>query len=189
MAGIIADGDVNVTGGVLGYGSMIAGGDLTIKASSWLRVATDLGVVVTGNRVIINPATEPEPGFPGEPVSTDYPLFRDSIQDESGGDWTLYNDWLDHDQPVRDGVISSLGSTSTGDDPTFLWNALCTEIGVTLPAPDFVGTHGWPSGPATVEQYVRLKEFLQTQASGFNDGAGDETWLDLDLRQQDAAGR
>jgi hypothetical protein len=187
MAGIVADGDVNVTGGVLGYGSMIAGGDLTIKASSGLRVAPDLGVVVKGNRVIINPATEPEPGFPGEPVPFDYNVYRDAIQDQSDGDWTLYNAWLEHDQPTRDSVIASLGSTSTGSDPTVLWNTLCDEIGETFPAPDF-SAYGW-QGPATVDQYMRLKEFLQTRASGYNDGDGDPSWLQLNQRQEDSAGR
>ena len=189
MAGIIADGDVNVTGGVLGYGSMLAGGDLTIKAASGLRVAPDLGVVVKGNRVIVNPATEPEPEQPGEQIKVDYPVFRDAITDEAGGDWTDYNGWLTHNQPTRNEMVADLGIISTGEDPTVLWNAVCDEIGETLPAPDFVGTHGWPSGPATVEQYVRLKEFAQTQASGYNGGAGDETWLDLNQRQDDAAGR
>lgn len=188
MAAIIASGDVNVTGGVLGYGSMLADGTLTIKASSGLRAAPDLGVVVKGRRIIINPATEPEPGFPGEPVDADYPVFQTAIQSNTGGDWSAYNQWLEHDQTQRDTLLESLRLESTGSTAAALWNTLCTQINTTLPPPDFT-SFGWPSGPITVDQYVRMKEFLQTRTAGYNNGNGDQSWLNLAQRQDDAKGR
>ncbi len=188
MGAIIAGGDVNVTGGVLGYGSMVAGGELTIKASSGLRTAPELGVVVKGQRIIVNPASEPEPALPGEPVNMDVPVFREAIVAESGGNWSNYNGWLDHDKPTRDSILDSLKDQSTGSTADVLWTALNSQIGGGGPTPDFA-SFGWPGGPVTVEQYVRLKEFYQTRASGYNDGDGDDSWLSLNSRESDAVGR
>lgn len=188
MAAIVASGDVNVTGGVVGYGSMIAGGTLTIKASSGLRIAPELGVVVKGKQIVVNPATEPEPALPGEPVDADYPIFRDAIQQDTGGDWSGYNAWLDNDEATRTTLITSLRTQGTGSDASTLWATLCTQIESTLPLPN-LSSYGWSPGAITVGQYVRLKEFLQTRASGYNGGAGDDTWLDPGKRTEDVSGR
>jgi len=188
MGALVATGDLNVTGGVLGYGSMIAGGDLTIKASSGLRTAPGLGVVVKGQNVIVNPSTEPEPGLPGEPINVDYPIFRDAIQAESGGNWSQYDNWLDHQLDTRNAVINSLGSTSAGATAASLWGTLNTEIGDGGPFPA-ADLSGWPVGNITINQYVRLKEFYQTVSTGYNGGDGDIRWLDLNDRIEDADSR
>jgi hypothetical protein len=189
MGALIADGDLNVTGGVLGYGSMIAGGDLTIKASSGLRTAPGLGVVVKAENIIINAATEPEPALPGEEIDIDHTVFREAIQAESGGDWTQYNNWLDHQAGTRDSIVQSLGGQSAGAaaaSPGTLWGTFNTEIkgGGAMPA-----LSGWPPGQLTIEHYIRLKEFYQTVSTGYNGGDGDPRWLDLSDRQDDVEGR
>lgn len=188
MGALSAGGDIDVVGGVLGYGSMLAGGDLNIKASSGLRSAPGLGVVVKGQRIIVNPATEPEPGLPGEPTDLDIPVYRTSITTESGGDWSQYNNWLTHDLPTRTTIVDSLSTTQTGLSATSVWNTFTTEIGGGGTLPDLTSL-GWSTGNLTVDQYVRLREFYQTVSTGYNDGDGDVTWLDLSIRQGDAKGR
>jgi hypothetical protein len=190
MGALKASGDIDVTGGVLGYGSMISGGQLTIKASSGLRTAPALGVVVKGNRIVVNPATEPEPTLPGEPVDSDFPIYRDAIQAESGGDWSSYDGWLEHDRPARESIVTSLGSTSTGLSASSVWSTLNAEVGGggSFPGAQLTA-NGWPSGNLTVDQYARLKEYYQTVATGYNDGAGIPEWLNLSLKQEDVNGR
>lgn len=181
MGVITTTGDFDVKGGVLGYGSMLADGNVTVKASSGLRTAPGLGVIVKGQNIVINPATEPEPALPGEPINTDHPVLSSAIS----GDWADYNDWLNFDAATRNARISDLKGRSAGSDATTLWGQFNTQIGGggTLPA-----LTGWPS-TLTVEHYVRLKEFYQTRATGYNAGLGDETWLDLSARQVDAEKR
>lgn len=186
MAAIQAGGDVDVTGGVLGFGSMIAGGDLTIKASSGLRSAPGLGVAVKGNNVIINPATEPEPAIPGEPVDADFVVFRDAVAADTGGDWSFYNSWLDHDKSARELRVQNLKLETSGISAATAWSTFGVQIGGggTMPA-----LSGWPGGNLTIANYMRLKEFYQTKASGYEDGAGDVNWLDLNQRELDIEGR
>lgn len=190
MGALVANGNLNVTGGVLGYGSMIAGGELTIKASSGLRTAPGLGVVVKGNDVIVNPATEPEPSLPGEPLNVDYPVFREAVNSESGGDWTAYDAWLEHEAPVRDTIVQNLGNESVGASASALWSTFNTEIGGGGPYPAAeLSSNSWPSGNITVEQYVRLKTFYQTKASLYNNGDGQLEWLDFGQKQDGAKNR
>lgn len=190
MAAIVAGGDINVTGGYIGYGSLVAGGDLTIKASAGLSAAPGLGVLVKGQNVIINPATEPEPALPGATVNADYPVFRDSINVDSGGDWTNYNDWLSHDDSVRDGMLASLSTTSTGTSASTAWSNFEAQIGDGGPYPSgLLSANGWATGNLTVDQYVRLKTYYQTVSFGYDDGNGDPTWLDLGTRQEDSKDR
>lgn len=186
MSAIMADGDINVTGGYVGYGSLIGGGDVTIKASSGLSAAPGLGVLVKGRNVIINPATEPEPALPGAAVDADYPIFRDAVNADCGGDWTNYNNWLDHTADVRDTMLGSLGTRSSGVSAATAWASFDSQIGDggTMPA-----LPGWPSGNITIDQYVRLKTFYQTKSYGYDNGNGDPTWLQLSTRQDDAQGR
>lgn len=186
MGAIITSGNFNVLGGILGYGSILAGGDLNIKASSGLRTAPGLGVVLKGQRILIEAATEPEPALPGEPVSTDYPVFRDAINAATGGDWSNYNNWLSHQQATREAAIDSVRGQSVGASASSIWASLNAEIGAGLPMP---ALSGWPSANITLDQYIRLKEFYQTVATGYNDGEGDIRWLDLSDRQEDAASR
>lgn len=186
MSAIMADGDINVTGGYVGYGSLIAGGDVTLKASSGLSVAPGLGVLVKGRNVIINPATEPEPALPGANVDADYSVFRDAVNADCGGDWTSYNQWLDHTADTRDGMLNSLGTRSSGLTASAAWASFDAQIGDggAMPA-----LPGWPGGNITIDQYVRLKTFYQTKSYGYDDGNGDPTWLQLTTRQDDAKGR
>lgn len=181
MGVITSTGNFDVQGGVLGYGSMLADGDVTIKASSGLRTAPGLGVIVKGQNIVINPATEPEPALPGEPVNTDHPVLSSAI----GSDWSDYNDWLDFDASTRNTRVADLKSRSAGATASTMWSQFDAQIGNggTLPT-----LSGWP-GTMTVEHYVRLKEFYQTVATGYNGGDGDATWLDMSARQVDAEKR
>ena len=188
MASIEANGDVNVTGGLLGYGSIIAGGDVTIKASSGLRAAPDLGVLVKGNNIIINAATEPEPALPGEPINVDYAIYRSAIVAESGGDWTQYNNWLDHDAATRGPIITNLKTQSSGATASSHWATFNAEIGGGGPYPASL-LSSWPGGNINLGQYMRLKEYYQTVATGYNDGDGDVTLLNLSSREDDVSGR
>ena len=116
---------------------------------------------------------------------TDYPIFRQGIEN-AGGNWSDYEDWLNHQPSQRDNLVTALSSQSSGNTLSTVWAALNSEIGAGLPEPTVTG---WPVGPISVEQYVRLKEYYQTVATGYNDGDGDPRWLDLNDRQADAAGR
>lgn len=190
MAAIVANGDINVTGGYIGYGSLIAGGNLTIKASSGLSAAPGLGVLVKGNNIIINPATEPEPALPGAVVDTDYAVFRDAVNADSGGDWTNYNNWLSHTQTTRDNMISSLRGRSTGISASTAWSNFDSQIGDGGSFPSgLLSSNGWSSGNLSVDQYVRLKTYYQTLAYGYNDGDGDPSWLNLSEHVEDSADR
>lgn len=186
MAALEAGGNVDIPGGVLGYGSMIAGGDMTLKASSGLRAAPELGVVVKARSLTINPATEPEPGLPGEPVSLDYPTFREAITNFAGGDWTPFDNWLSDTAASRNTLVQNMRTTRLALPASSYWSQLNTELHASFPMPTLVGDWG---GNATIEQYVRLKEFIQTLSSGYNHGLGDDTWLDMAQHQDDAAAR
>ena len=195
MGAIVANGNLNVTGGVLGYGSMIAGGDLHIKASSGLVTAPGLGVVVKGQKVIVYPSDEPEPNLPGAETNSDYPVLQNVIQQEAGSDWSEYEAWASHEAPTRQTIVTNLKTqtiTAAGyTSPQAVWDKLKLEI----PSSDTASTvpseaGSWPA-PFTLEKYVRLKEFYQTQATGYivNGDLGDKTWLDLSLRDGDVDGR
>ncbi len=186
MAGLEASQSISVPGGFLGYGSVIAGGDVTLKASSGLRAAPDLGVVVKARSLTINPATEPEPTLPGEPVSIDYPTFREGISTYAGGDWSPFETWLTDTSAHRSAITANLKTTRLGSPASTYWNQLNTELATSIPFPTLVGD--W-SGNLTLEQYVRLKEFIQTKAAGYHNGEGDLTWLDMSQRIGESAAR
>jgi len=182
-----AGGNIDVPGGAIGYGSMIAGGDMTLKASAGLRAAPELGVLVKARSLVINPPTEPEPHLPGEPVKIDYPIFREAINSFAGSDWSAFDSWLTQNSPQRQTTVSAFRDTTLSGSAATYWNQLNTELGTsyTMPA---LGA-GWSGGSISVEQYARLKEFIQTLASGYNHGQGDPTWLDMAAHQSDAAAR
>lgn len=186
MAALQAGGTVDIPGGVIGYGSLVAGGDMTLKASHGLRTAPELGVLVKARNLTINPASEPEPHLPGEPVKIDYPVFREAINSFAGSDWSSFDSWLSQTSPQRQTTVQGFRGTSLSGDASTYWNQLNTELGTSFALPSLPG--GW-GGNINVEQYVRLKEFIQTLASGYNQGQGDATWLDLSQHQHDAAAR
>lgn len=186
MAGLVATGDVDIPGGALGYGSMMAGGDMTLKASSGLRAAPQLGVVVKARNLTINPATEAEPALPGEPVSMDYPVFQEAITGFAAGDWTQFDNWLTQTTAQRVATTRNMKVTPLSSSASTLWSQLNTELSTSFPVPTF--GPGW-SGPVTIEQYIRLKEYIQTLASNYNHGLGDPTWIDMTKHQVDAETR
>lgn len=186
MSAVVAGGDIDIPGGVIGYGSMIAGGDMTLKASSGLRTAPQLGVVVKARRLTVNPATEAEPQLPGEPVSTDYPIFQEAITSFAGGDWTQFDNWLTETAAARLTTTQTLKATTLTLNASTVWSQLNTELGTSFPLPTL--PPGW-GGSLTLEQYIRLKEFAQTLASGYNHGQGDATWLDMTQHSVDAEAR
>ena len=187
MAGMVAGGDIDIPGGVIGYGSMMAGGDMTLKASSGLRAAPQLGVVVKARNLTINPATEAEPTIPGEPVTMDYPVFQEAITGFASGDWSQFDSWLTQTTSQRTSTTRNFKTTPLTTSASTLWTQLNTELNSSFPQPDF-SANGW-SGPVTIEQYVRMKEYLQTLASHYNNGAGDPTWIDMNQHQVDAETR
>lgn len=190
MSAIKASGDINIVGGYIGYGSLVAGGDVTVKASSGLSAAPGLGVLVKGNNIIINAATEPEPALPGASVDVDYPIFRDAINADSGGNWTNYNSWLSHTKPTRENMIGSLRGRSSGVNASTAWSSFESQIGGGGPYPGgLITSNGWGSGNLSVDQYVRLKTYYQTVSFGYNNGNGDPTWLSLGQRVDDTEGR
>lgn len=186
MSAIVAGGDIDIPGGVIGYGSMMAAGDMTLKASSGLRTAPQLGVVVKARNLTINPATEAEPQLPGEPVSIDYPIFQQAISDFVGGDWTVFDNWLSDTQAQRVTTTQNFKATPLSSDVTTIWNQLNNELQTAYPLPPEVSA--W-SGPVTIEKYIRLKEFVQTRASMYNNGDGDVSWLDMNKHRADAETR
>lgn len=186
MAALVAAGDIDIPGGALGYGSMIAGGDMTVKASSGLRAAPQLGVVVKARNLTINPATEPEPLQPGEPVTMDYPVFKDAINTYANGDWAPFDNWLSHTGLERTTITQAMKTTPLSNSPTTYWNQLNTELHTSFAVPTW-GT-GW-SGITTIEQYVRMKEYIQTLAAGYNHGQGDPSWIDMNAHSVDAEAR
>jgi hypothetical protein len=181
MGAIVASGDIDIPGGVIGYGSMMAGGDMTLKASSGLRAAPQLGVTVKARSLTINPATEPEPQLPGEPVSIDYPIFQEAISGYAAGDWSQFDNWLTQNGAQRASITQAMKVTPLSQSASTLWGQLQTELNIsmTFPSPSWVG-------PVTIEQYIRLKEFAQTVASKYNNGAGDVSWLDMSKHRVDA---
>jgi hypothetical protein len=187
MAALEADGSVSIPGGVIGYGSMVAGGDMAVKASSGLRAAPELGVVVKARNLTIDPADQPEPHLPGEPVSMDYPVFQQAISSFAGSDWSQFDNWLSHSAATRGNLADQMKTISLSSPPATYWNQLNTELGTSYPMPALGA--GWGSGNATVEQYLRLKEFIQTLASGYNGGQGDLSWLDMNQHANDARAR
>lgn len=186
MAALVSGGDVAIPGGALGYGSMIAAGDMTVKASSGLRAAPQLGVVVKARNLTIEPATEPEPQLPGEPVSMDYPVFKDAINTFAGGNWNQFDNWLTQTGRQRADVTRDLKITQLSQSPTTYWNQLNTELGTSFAVP--VWGPGWGS-TTTIEQYVRMKEYIQTLAAGYDHGLGDPTWVDMTQHSADAEAR
>lgn len=186
MAALVADGNIDIPGGALGYGSMIAGGDMTVKASSGLRAAPQLGVVVKARNLTINPATEPEPQLPGEPVSMDYPIFKDAINTFAGGDWAPFDNWLTQTGVQRAAITRSLKVTQLSGSPETYWNQLNTELHTNFAVPSW--GPGW-TGTTTIEQYVRLKEYIQTLAAGYNHGRGDISWIDMSAHGGDSEAR
>ena len=186
MAALVADSDISIPGGAIGYGSMISGGDMTVKASSGLRAAPQLGVVVKARNLTINPATEPEPQLPGEPVSMDYPIFRDAINTFANGDWAPFDNWLTQTGAQRATMTQSLKTTPLSGSPSTYWNQLNTELHTNFDEPTW--GPGW-SGPTTIEQYVRMKEYIQTLAAGYNHGAGDISWIDMAAHGGDSEAR
>lgn len=186
MAALVANGNINIPGGALGYGSMIAGGDMTVKASSGLRAAPQLGVVVKARNLTINPATEPEPQLPGEPVSMDYPVFKDAINTYANGDWAPFDNWLTQTGAQRASITQAMKTTPLSNSPTTYWSQLNTELNTNFPVP--VWGAGWGS-TTTLEQYVRMKEYVQTLAAGYNNGQGDKTWIDMNAHAADAEAR
>ena len=186
MAALVAAGNIDIPGGAIGYGSMIAGGDMTVKASSGLRAAPQLGVVVKARNLIINPATEPEPQLPGEPVSMDYPVFKDAINTFAGGDWNAFDSWLTQTGAQRTTITQSLKTTHLSNSLDTYWNQLNTELNTNYPVP--IWGPGW-SNTTSIEQYVRMKEYLQTLAAGYNHGDGDPTWIDMTQHGGDAEAR
>ncbi|MCW5869453.1 MAG: hypothetical protein KIS61_19510, partial [Candidatus Eremiobacteraeota bacterium] len=186
MAALVANSDIDIPGGAIGYGSMISGGDMTVKASSGLRAAPQLGVVVKARNLTINPATEPEPQLPGEPVSMDYPIFKDAINTFAGGDWAPFDNWLTQTGAQRATITQSLKTTQLSSSPATYWNQLNTELHTNFPEP--VWGPGW-TGTTTIEQYVRLKEYIQTLAAGYNHGQGDASWIDMAAHGSDTEAR
>lgn len=186
MAALVADGSIDIPGGAIGFGSMIAGGDMTVKASSGLRAAPQLGVVVKARNLTINPATEPEPQIPGEPVTMDYPVFKDAINSFAGGDWTQFDSWLSQTASQRSAITRNLKTTALSSSPTTYWNQLNTELHTHFSEP--VWGPGW-TGTATLEQYVRMKEYLQTLAARYNNGLGEPSWIDMSAHVNDSEAR
>ena len=186
MAALVAANNIEIPGGAIGYGSMISGGDMTVKASSGLRAAPQLGVVVKARNLTINPASEPEPQLPGEPVSMDYPIFRDAINSFAGGDWTAFDSWLTQTGAQRATITQSMKTTQLSNSPTTYWNQLNTELNTNFPVP--VWGPGW-TGTTTIEQYVRMKEYIQTLAARYNHGQGDPTWIDMAAHASDTEAR
>ncbi|MFN8607978.1 MAG: hypothetical protein U0931_10625 [Vulcanimicrobiota bacterium] len=186
MAALVADGSVAIPGGALGYGSMIAGGDMTVKASSGLRAAPQLGVVVKARNLTIEPATEPEPQLPGEPVSMDYPVFKDAINTYAGGNWAQFDNWLTQTGPQRASTTQAFKTTVLSQSPSTYWNQLNTELKTNFPVPSF--GPGWGS-TTTIEQYVRMKEYIQTLAAKYDHGNGDPSWIDMTQHNNDAEAR
>lgn len=187
MAALVASGGIDIPGGAIGFGSMISSGDMTVKASSGLRAAPQLGVVVKARNLTINPATEPEPQLPGEPVSMDYPIFKDAINTFVGGDWTQFDTWLTQTSAQRRTITRNFKTTGLSASPTTYWNQLNTELQTNFPVPDWTAV-GW-SGSTTMEQYVRMKEYLQTLAARYNHGLGDPSWLNMNAHVGDAEAR
>jgi hypothetical protein len=143
-------------------------------------------VVVKARNLTINPASEPEPQLPGEPVSMDYPVFKDAINTFAGGNWSQFDNWLTQTGAQRAAITQSLKPTQISQSPTSYWNRLNTELGTSFPVPAW--GPGWGS-TTSIEQYVRMKEYIQTLAAGYNHGAGDRTWIDMTQHSQDAEAR
>lgn len=186
MAALVATSHIDIPGGAIGYGSMIAGGDMTVKASSGLRAAPQLGVTVKARNLTINPASEPEPELPGEPVSIDYPIFRDAINTFASGDWNTFDNWLTQTGAQRSTVTRNMKTTQLSSSPSTYWNQLNTELNTNFPVP--VWGPGW-TGVTTIEQYVRMKEYIQTLAARYNHGQGDPSWIDMNAHVGDAEAR
>lgn len=196
MSAIQVAGDFSVRGDANGYGSVIAGGNLTLQASSGFRSSPGLGVVIKGQSVTINPATEVEPGFPGEPTSVDYSVYRDAINSYAGGDWSNFDNWLELTSSQRSNIIgaspsTALRSTMLPNGAAHYYDRLKAEMGLVLPPPNFANEFGsaWGGTQITMGQYLRLREWMQTVASGFNRGNGDTTWMDMGQRIDAIAGR
>ncbi|MCA9793243.1 MAG: hypothetical protein KC910_15645 [Candidatus Eremiobacteraeota bacterium] len=196
MAAMTTDGDFKVSGDAAGYGSILANGALTLQASSGFRSAPELGVVIKGETVTINPAKDPEPSFPGEPTSVDYSVFRDAINTYAGGDWTNFDQWLDLTGSQRDAIVGTapgadLRSTQLPQNADYYYNQLKAEMGLTLPPPNFAAEYGseWGGSTISLEQYARMKEWMQTVASGFKKGNGDDSWMHMDQRVNEVGTR
>ena len=196
MSAINVAGDFSVRGDATGYGSVIAGGDLRLQASSGFRNHPGLGVVIKGESVTIDPATQIEPGFPGEPTSVDYSVYRDAINSYAGGDWSQFDSWMELTSDQRSTIIgdnpsTALRSTMLPNGAADYYQRLQGEMGLTLPPPNFANEFGsaWGGNQITMGQYLRLREWMQTVASGFNRGNGDETWMDMTQRIDAVAGR